>query len=99
MVSVSLRYHGIGIAKPDLTRIFDRFECAVSGKDFSGLGLGLGLFIVTQLLEAHQGKIKVESEVGVGSQFTFAIPAIIPPMIPNVVYKILPECLDEVRRS
>jgi PAS domain S-box-containing protein len=97
IVTVSFRDHGIGIAKSDLNRIFDRFERAVSGNNFSGLGLGL--FIVTQLLEAHQGKIKVESEVGKGSQFTFEIPANIPPLIPNVVYKILPECLDEVRRS
>ena len=71
-IIMSVKDHGIGIAKTDLSRIFERFERAVSGNNFAGLGLGL--YIVTQLLEAHQGRIRVESNLGEGSRFTFSIP-------------------------
>ncbi len=72
VIELSVRDHGIGIAPNDLDRIFNRFERAVSGQHFSGLGLGL--YIVTQLLDAHGGKIRVSSEVGQGSTFTITVP-------------------------
>jgi PAS domain S-box-containing protein len=71
-VFFSVKDEGIGIAENDLDRIFDRFERAVSGKHFAGLGLGL--YIVKQLLEAHGGEIKVVSQLHQGSSFTFSIP-------------------------
>ena len=71
-VEISVLDHGIGIAQGDLDRIFNRFERAVSGQHFAGLGLGL--YIVTQLLDAHGGKIEVASEVGHGSTFTITVP-------------------------
>ncbi|MBC7428903.1 MAG: hybrid sensor histidine kinase/response regulator [Bacteriovorax sp.] len=62
---------GVGIAKEDLKRIFQRFERA-SGTEVSGLGLGL--YIVSQIIEAHNGLINVESQPGKGSVFTIDLP-------------------------
>lgn len=67
-VVFSVRDHGIGIAEADQTRVFGRFERAVSGTHFGGLGLGL--YIVTQILEAHSGTISLLSRAGEGSTFT-----------------------------
>ncbi len=64
--------HGAGIAPENQARIFGRFERAVSPDEVSGLGLGL--YIVRQILEAHGGSIRVESEVGRGSQFIVELP-------------------------
>jgi signal transduction histidine kinase len=63
---------GIGIASEDQTRIFDRFERAVSGQRFNGLGLGL--WISRRIVEAHGGSIGVTSREGVGSTFTVRLP-------------------------
>ncbi len=65
--------HGIGIAPEDQERIFGRFERAVSARHFSGIGLGL--WIVRQLVEAHGGGIRVTSAPGRGSTFTVELPA------------------------
>jgi signal transduction histidine kinase len=64
--------HGIGIAKEDQQRIFERFERAVSSAHFGGLGLGL--FISSEIVRAHGGELKVESEVGKGSTFIVELP-------------------------
>jgi signal transduction histidine kinase/DNA-binding response OmpR family regulator len=71
-VRLIVRDHGIGIAKEFQRKIFERFERAVPGTHYSGLGLGL--YIVTQILKAHQGDITVTSEPGDGSTFTVSIP-------------------------
>ncbi|AZZ36644.1 hypothetical protein CIK05_07520 [Bdellovibrio sp. qaytius] len=63
---------GIGISKENQSRIFERFERAVSLQSFGGLGLGL--YIVKELVEVHGGKITVESELGKGSTFTVELP-------------------------
>jgi PAS domain S-box-containing protein len=63
---------GIGINIEDQKRIFSRFERAVSPNDVSGLGLGL--FISKDIVEAHGGEILLESEVGVGSTFSVELP-------------------------
>ncbi len=69
---LSVRDYGIGIAKEDHGRIFGQFERAVSHSGISGFGLGL--YIVKQLAEAHQGEISLESELGQGSTFTLKLP-------------------------
>lgn len=62
---------GPGIAAEQLPQLFDRFYRA----DTTGVGgLGLGLYISRMLIEAHGGRIWVDSEVGEGSTFTFALP-------------------------
>lgn len=68
---------GIGIAADRLPRIFDRFERAVSAREYGGLGLGL--YIVRSIVEALGGRVSVESALGVGSTFTVELPLAGPP--------------------
>jgi PAS domain S-box-containing protein len=63
---------GIGIAAEDVSRIFGRFERAVSTRHYGGLGLGL--FIVRQIVEAHGGEIQVRTKPNRGSEFTVLLP-------------------------
>lgn len=67
-----VRDHGIGIDSHDLTRIFRRFHRAVPSRSYGGLGLGL--YITRQIVDAHQGRIEVESTVGQGSVFVVQLP-------------------------
>lgn len=69
---LSVTDRGTGIAKLDQERIFSRFERAVSSSEASGLGLGL--FIAREIVEAHHGSIAVESERGAGARFTVTLP-------------------------
>lgn len=64
--------HGIGIALDDQRRIFERFERAVPRKHYGGLGLGL--WVVRNLVEAHGGDIRVSSVPGEGSRFEVTLP-------------------------
>ena len=64
--------HGIGIDPEDVERIFHRYEQAVSSRAVGGLGLGL--YIARQIVEAHGGTIRVESQPGAGSTFTVDLP-------------------------
>jgi signal transduction histidine kinase len=69
---VLVRDHGIGIAPTDQRQIFERFERAVSSRNYGGLGLGL--YIVRRIVEAHGGTIRVESTPGEGSEFRVELP-------------------------
>lgn len=69
---IEVRDHGVGISADDLGRIFDRFERAV-GRAHND-GLGLGLWITRQIVQAHGGTIIAESEPGKGSIFTIRLP-------------------------
>ncbi len=71
---------GIGISEQGMQRIFEPFESAVdSGKP---AGLGLGLYIARQLVEAHGGSIGVQSTPGAGSVFHVSLPLQTPPAAP-----------------
>ena len=73
---VSVEDFGIGMEKEELNRIFDRFY-RVSGDDEETFpGFGIGLFIVKDILERHDGKIWVESTKDKGSTFFFSLPLI-----------------------
>jgi signal transduction histidine kinase len=71
-VRLSVRDHGIGIASEDQERIFDRFQRAVSGEHYAGLGLGL--WLSRRIVESHGGTISVESAPGSGSNFVVTLP-------------------------
>ena len=69
---VSVRDNGIGIAPEDQARIFERFERAVEDRSFGGMGLGL--WIAREIVEAHGGRLSVESSPGAGSRFEATLP-------------------------
>jgi signal transduction histidine kinase/FixJ family two-component response regulator len=64
--------HGIGISASDVDRIFELFERSASARHFGGLGLGL--YITRQLVEAHGGHIRVTSKPDDGSTFVVELP-------------------------
>lgn len=64
--------HGIGVEPQHLKRIFERFERAVSERNYGGLGLGL--YIVRNIVESLGGTIRVQSEEGRGATFTVELP-------------------------
>lgn len=69
---LAVRDHGIGIDPADQPQIFERFERAVSSRNYGGLGLGL--YIVKRIVEAHGGTVEVESRSGEGARFVVEIP-------------------------
>jgi signal transduction histidine kinase len=75
-VDLMIRDTGGGIPPDQLPRIFDRFYTTKSGPDESGKGgTGVGLSSCREIIEQHQGRIRVESTVGVGTAFTLKLPA------------------------
>ncbi len=70
-VAVSVADTGAGIPKEDLPRIFTKFYQARNAKK----GTGIGLALVKHLVEAHKGRVYVESELGKGTVFTVELPA------------------------
>jgi signal transduction histidine kinase len=74
-VVVSVTDHGIGIAKDEIEKLFTKFYRADNRETRDIGGTGLGLALVKEIIEAHQGRIWVESEQGLGSSvfFTLAI--------------------------
>ena len=74
-VSVAVGDHGIGIARDEHRRIFERFHRVGSGLVHDVKGSGLGLAIVRHIVAAHGGDVSVESEPGKGSTFTLWLPA------------------------
>ena len=73
---LTVRDHGIGIDIANQTRIFDRFERAVSIRHYGGFGVGL--WITRQTVEALGGTVEVESLPGQGSAFRVALPLVLP---------------------
>lgn len=74
MAQISVMDTGIGIKKEDFERLFWAFEQVDSGNSRKYGGTGLGLTISKHLVELHGGTIKVESNYGEGSTFTFLLP-------------------------
>jgi signal transduction histidine kinase len=72
---ITVEDHGIGIAAIDSPKIFKRFERIPSSQPIGGMGLGL--YITHQIVEAHHGTIRMESEPGKGSKFIIELPLVI----------------------
>lgn len=68
---IVVRDRGIGIAPEDQARIFDRFERVTEG---GPSGLGLGLWIVREIVSAHDGMVKVKSALGAGTEIAVTLP-------------------------
>ena len=73
-IQFSVEDNGIGIPKEDLSRIFERFYRVDKGRSKELGGTGLGLSIVKHLVQAHGGRVWVESQMGKGSTFYFILP-------------------------
>lgn len=91
VVSISVTDSGIGIADDNRRRIFDRFfrvdQCARDRSDGLGGGNGLGLSITKSIIGDHGGTISVESELGIGSCFTVALPLFEPAETGNLAHQ------------
>jgi signal transduction histidine kinase len=74
LIRISISDTGVGIAREDVERLFDKYEQARSRATRGEKGTGLGLYITKQLVELHGGEIKVDSEIGKGSTFSFTLP-------------------------
>jgi signal transduction histidine kinase len=82
-VLIRVEDNGSGVGVEEQQKIFDPFYRGDQGKRFKQ-GMGLGLSIVRDLVEAHGGKIILESELGKGSRFTIHLPLVrIEPTIPT----------------
>jgi two-component system, OmpR family, phosphate regulon sensor histidine kinase PhoR len=71
---ISVADTGIGIPLADQERIFERFYRVDAARSREAGGTGLGLSIAKHIVEAHGGRLWVESTVGQGSRFSFSIP-------------------------
>jgi len=74
--------HGIGISPEHQARVFERFQRAVPAQNFGGLGLGL--YVARQIVEAHGGTIQLSSAPGAGATFTVRLPRQPPATQPQV---------------
>jgi len=75
-VEISIRDNGIGMNQDSIKHIFDKFYRVHTGNRHDVKGFGLGLSYVKALMDAHQGKVKVTSELGIGSTFSVFFPFI-----------------------
>jgi signal transduction histidine kinase len=73
-IKIAVEDRGIGISRTDLKQVFDPFYRSKAAVDAQIHGNGFGLSLVRQIVEAHKGKVTVETEIGRGSRFTIELP-------------------------
>src|SRR5215216_2042052 len=73
-LSIEIADHGIGIPRAEQAKVFEKFYRVGNGLVHDVKGSGLGLSLVKHIIEAHQGTISVESDVGKGTRFTILLP-------------------------
>jgi len=87
---------GVGIARDQLGRVFDRFSRVDGDRGRRTGGTGLGLAIVKAIVEAHDGSVGVESEVGRGTTFEIRLPGFRAEGVPTDRTAVLPEAAPAV---
>ena len=78
MAEIAICDSGVGIPPDQLRLIFEPFYTTKKPDDDGHGGSGLGLSVCRQIIEQHQGRIRVESVVGKGSKFTVKLPLEVP---------------------
>ncbi|MEP7199372.1 MAG: ATP-binding protein [Chloroflexota bacterium] len=74
VATIAVTDHGIGIPAAALPQLFDRFYRASNAEAWHINGMGIGLYIVKEIVRLHGGEVKIESEEGSGSTFTICLP-------------------------
>ena len=74
IVTICIHDHGLGISQEQRDKIFERFYRVDDPRRKAISGLGMGLYIVAEIIKGHGGTISVESEVGIGSTFRVTLP-------------------------
>lgn len=74
VLQVSITDEGMGIKPDDQKKLFDRYHRVANVNTQSISGFGLGLYLSTEIIQRHDGKMWVESELGKGSTFYFSLP-------------------------
>ena len=92
---IAVRDSGCGIAAEQLKKIFDPFFSTKQADENGQGGSGLGLALCREVIEAHRGRIRVESTVGAGTQFTLKLP-LIPATAGTIVPKHEPAAMQKV---
>jgi two-component system CheB/CheR fusion protein len=73
-IQVSVQDQGVGIRAEDQSRVFERYYRASSQHNNNVSGFGIGLYLSAEIINLHQGKIWLESEIGQGSTFYISLP-------------------------
>ncbi len=74
VVNITVQDHGIGLHSADQDKIFERYFRVLKDPAKPFPGLGVGLYIVSEIVRHHQGKVLVSSEAGEGAAFTLSLP-------------------------